>query len=135
MEAVFLLKLIDFEANFKDDAAEIAKLWAENTQTRYSCGDHYIDEDTKALIYRYARFTSDLEKVKNVLNKLLSVDDGVYDYDSIIVDMEDEMLLLKNIRNFEFSDSKKGNNTAHNSISDIMRYKNLTKQKGVSKQQ
>ena len=137
-QAVFLLKLIDFEANFKDDAGEIAKLWFENTQERYSSGDYYIDEDTKALIYRYARFTENIEKVKSVINKLLSVDDGVYDYDTIIAEMEEEMLILRNISDFEFSDGVKNNKTAKlglKSIGEIMEYKKLEKPKGESKQQ
>lgn len=135
-QAVFLLRLIDFEANFKDDAVEIAKLWFENTQERYSSGEHYIDDDTKALIYRYARFTGSIEKVKNVINKLLSIDDGVYDYDSVIAEMEEEMLLLRNIDDFEFSNGSKTRKRAKSglkSIGDIMEYKKLEKPKGESK--
>lgn len=101
----FLLKLIDFDINFPDIADEISCFWYENTGERYNSEEYFIDSSTRALIFEYAAYTNNIQKVKGLINKLLSVNDGVYAYDEIVGEVENEMSVISCIDDFEFTDN------------------------------
>lgn len=130
-QALFLLQLIDPEKELPEYAPEVLAEWKNATQERYDNDRYSLSEDLRVFVIKYAHFARDIEKIKMLINNLLSVDDGVYDVDTIIGEAEKEMVLIDNIADFEFSDSKAKNTEVkakaprRTSIKDILKYKNI----------
>lgn len=98
-----LLRLVDFELNFHEIAYEISRPWYKKTEEIYSSEEQFLDSDTKTLIMEYAVFSNNLSKIKKLINKLLSINDGVYDHDGIATEIENEMSVIRCIDDFEFT--------------------------------
>jgi len=98
----FLLKLINFEIYFKKYAEKIKDNWYKEAEERYSAEDYSFIFSDKAFIIKYAEETKNTDKVIELINKLCNPD--VFDYDTVIAEIENETAIIANIDDFEFSE-------------------------------
>jgi hypothetical protein len=66
-----------------------------------------------------------LDKVKKLINKLGSLSDGVYDYDEVITQAENEISTIRTIDDFDFTDtvSANTNNNKKPNINSLLNFK------------
>jgi hypothetical protein len=66
-----------------------------------------------------------LDKVKKLINKLCSLSDGVYDYDEVITQAENEISTIRTIDDFDFTDtvSANTNNNKKPNINSLLNFK------------
>jgi hypothetical protein len=66
-----------------------------------------------------------LDKVKKLINKLGSLSDGVYDYDEVITQAENEVSTIRTIDDFDFTDtvSANTNNNKKPNINSLLNFK------------
>lgn len=103
-KAEVLLNLIEFEENYVDQSEEIGKLWFSKTGERYSSSAYFLSNDDKEFLLEYAEKIGNFENVKKLLDKLCSINEGVYDYDEVISEAENEINIISDISNAMFSD-------------------------------
>jgi hypothetical protein len=101
----FLFKVIEFDKYFSQYSDEIKDCWYEITGERYTTENYIIGRNDRLFISDYAFETRNILKVKDLINKLCSLSDGVYDYDEIIATAENEISVIRNIDDFEFTDT------------------------------
>jgi hypothetical protein len=124
-KADLLLKLADYEIYFPELFDDISTHWYNITGTQYVSADHYIYEGDKSLILDYAESVNSLDKVKKLINKLGSLSDGVYDYDEVITQAENEISTIRTIDDFDFTDtvSANTNNNKKPNINSLLNFK------------
>ena len=130
-QVLFLFQLIDFEKNFAEYSNKISDNWYKMTEERYPVGEYSFSDNDKKFIIEYAKEKNNLEKAKELINKLCNTKDGVLDYDDIIAEAENEITTIQNIDSFEFTDmsenSKKTDTPKkHTSINTILGFKPKT---------
>lgn len=107
----FLFKVIEFDKYFSQYSDEIKDCWYEITGERYLTENYIIGRNDRLFISDYAFETRNIIKVKDLINKLCSLSDGVYDYDEVIAAAENEISVIRNIDDFEFTDTAQATET------------------------
>ena len=131
-QAVFLLQLLDYTAYFPDVKDEISSYCKSICNRVYDMSLFRKVAGDRAFIMQYARKCRSLKQVKNLIDALCSsIDEDVDNYDEIIDKAKDELILIEDISDFEFSDSKSkktednAKTAKKTSIKDILKYKDI----------
>jgi hypothetical protein len=104
-KAEFLFKVIEFDKFFSQYSEKIRDCWNRIAEEKYITENYIISRSDRLFIADYAYETRDILKVKDLINKLCNLSDGVYDYDEVIATAENEIAVIRNIDDFEFTDT------------------------------
>ena len=93
----FLLNLIEFNIYYPKYSNSISHLWYTKCNERYDASQYLIADEDKEFIAEYAKNTEDINKVKELINKLCSLSDGVLSYDEVIAEAEKDMCVIQDL--------------------------------------
>ena len=116
-----LLHLIEFPRYFSEYMQEISEKWYIHTNTRYNEEEYIIPDDDMNFIREYADKINNITKVKELINKLASLKDGVYDYDAIMAEAENDISLCTHIDDFNFTGNNNSNGSKKPSITSLLK--------------
>ncbi len=116
-----LLQLIEFPRYFSEYMQEISEKWYIHTNTRYNEEEYIIPDDDMNFIREYADKINNITKVKELINKLASLKDGVYDYDAIMAEAENDISLFTHIDDFNFTGSNTSKRNKKPSITSLLK--------------
>ena len=129
-----LMKLLDYDKNYSENAASIGHKWSTATGKTYNVSVFYpIQSDIKA-IKEYAEGTGSIKKVKNLINDLCTaLMNGDNNYRDIIDNSDKDFSPIQDLSDADFTFLPILNGQAQKaddhrrSLDEILKYKDLVK--------
>lgn len=101
-----LLRLLDYETEYPENAEEIAEIYYKRTDERYENGTFYISDDDREFLLEFAEKVRKFDEVVLLLDKICNSGNDLYDHDTVIDEAIKKMSIIKDINSIEILEEK-----------------------------